>query len=401
MRAERFEPSQAHRDRDGVELVIVSSLEALLSLGPEWDRLVRAMPRPSPFLLHGWLTEWWREYGKGAELAVGLARRDGELVGALPLMVRRRAGVRILEFVGGRHAVLADVLLAPGEDGNITRELVAQLASVRHDAADFFGLPTESRLVASGSLALRRLPRLEAPVLDLSAGWDATYREKTTSKKRNLHKRRRRQLAELGRVTTDVVRDAERLPAALEEAFTLHAMRFADRPDASEFTTPGGRRFHRAALGQIARNDVGRIVLLRLDDTAIAFHYYFALSGTMYVHALAFDPAYAKFSPWSRQHPRHAPGRRLGRSREGRIPRTRRAVQARACRWLRAARTGRRERRDGARWALRRRPARRGAAARRRSGQRGGQAGLHQGSRASASRLAMGDGPARRNAVSI
>jgi CelD/BcsL family acetyltransferase involved in cellulose biosynthesis len=297
MRAERFEPSQAHRDRDGVELVIVSSLEALLSLGPEWDRLVRAMPRPSPFLLHGWLTEWWREYGKGAELAVGLARRDGELVGALPLMVRRRAGVRILEFVGGRHAVLADVLLAPGEDGNITRELVAQLASVRHDAADFFGLPTESRLVASGSLALRRLPRLEAPVLDLSAGWDATYREKTTSKKRNLHKRRRRQLAELGRVTTDVVRDAERLPAALEEAFTLHAMRFADRPDASEFTTPGGRRFHRAALGQIARNDVGRIVLLRLDDTAIAFHYYFALSGTMYVHALAFDPAYAKFSP--------------------------------------------------------------------------------------------------------
>jgi CelD/BcsL family acetyltransferase involved in cellulose biosynthesis len=297
MRAERSQRSRAHLDRDGVQFVIVSSLDALLSLGPAWDRLVRAMPRPSPFLLHGWLTEWWREYGKGAELAVGLARRDGELVGALPLMVRRRVGVRILEFVGGRHAVLADVLLAPGEDGDIARQLVAQIASVRYDAADFFGLPTESRVVTSGSLALRRLPRLEAPVLDLSGGWDATYRAKTTSKKRNLHKRRRRQLAELGRVTTDVVRDAERLPAALEEAFRLHAMRFADRPDASEFTTPRGRRFHRAALAQIARNDVGRIVLLRLDDTAIAFHYYFALSGTMYVHALGFDPAYAKFSP--------------------------------------------------------------------------------------------------------
>jgi CelD/BcsL family acetyltransferase involved in cellulose biosynthesis len=297
MRAERLERPRAHRDREGAELEIVSSLDALLSLGPAWDRLVRAMRRPSPFLLQGWLTEWWREYGKGAELAVGLARREGELVGALPLMVRRRAGVRILEFVGGRHAVLADVLVAPGEDGSIARELVAQLASVRHDAADFFGLPAESRLVASGSLALRRLPRLEAPVLDISAGWDATYREKTTSKKRNLHKRRRRQLAELGRVTTDVVRDAKRLPAALEEALRLHAMRFADRPDASEFTTPSGRRFHRAALGRIAGNDVARIVLLRLDDRAIAFHYYFALSGTMYVHRLAFDPAYAKFSP--------------------------------------------------------------------------------------------------------
>jgi CelD/BcsL family acetyltransferase involved in cellulose biosynthesis len=38
-------------------------------------------------------------------------------------------------------------------------------------------------------------------------------------------------------------------------------------------------------------------VTLRLDGRAIAFHYYFALAGRMYVHRLAFDPALARYSP--------------------------------------------------------------------------------------------------------
>ena len=38
-------------------------------------------------------------------------------------------------------------------------------------------------------------------------------------------------------------------------------------------------------------------MLLRVGGRAIAFHYYFALEGTMYVHRLGFDPAFARYSP--------------------------------------------------------------------------------------------------------
>ena len=62
----------------------VSTIDAFEALAGEWDDLVRAMPRPSPFLLHGWLAEWWRHYGEGAEFAVQVARSDGRLAGALP-----------------------------------------------------------------------------------------------------------------------------------------------------------------------------------------------------------------------------------------------------------------------------------------------------------------------------
>ena len=48
----------------------VSSAAAFEELAEEWDDLVREMPRASPFLLHAWLSEWWRHYGDTGTLAV-------------------------------------------------------------------------------------------------------------------------------------------------------------------------------------------------------------------------------------------------------------------------------------------------------------------------------------------
>src|SRR5436190_21609448 len=48
----------------------IVSEDAFARLAGEWDPLVRAMPRPSPFMLHCWLVEWWRHYGEGCRLSV-------------------------------------------------------------------------------------------------------------------------------------------------------------------------------------------------------------------------------------------------------------------------------------------------------------------------------------------
>lgn len=275
----------------------ISTGAAFEALAGEWDDLVRAMPRPSPFLLHGWLAEWWRHYGGGTELAIDVARRDGRLIGALPLVLRRRAGLRVASFAGDRLAVLPDLLLAEDADGSITRRLTESLDRGGVDVADFHGLPAGSRIADALGRRLALIERIEAPVLDLAAGWDAVYRSKTTSKKRNSHRRRRRQLGELGQLTVTVARELDELEPALEEAFRLHALRWEGRPDGSGFATPVGMRFHRAALRRLAAVDVPRIVTLRLDGRAIAFHYWFALAGCMYVHRLAFDPDLARWSP--------------------------------------------------------------------------------------------------------
>jgi CelD/BcsL family acetyltransferase involved in cellulose biosynthesis len=279
-----------------LEVETIGRAEDFKRLAPEWDPLVRAMPRPSPFLLHAWLEAWVRHYGEGAELTVHVARREGRLVGALPLLVRRRLGLKTARFLGGRQSALGDLLLAPGEDV-ATGAALASRVQASADLIDVYGLPTRSRLAEMLGSSLAVTQRVEAPVLDLTPGWEAVYEAKTSSKKRNLHRRRRRQLSEVGRLEVVVARQLEELLPALEEAFRLHDLRWEGRPDGSGFASPRGRPFQREALAALAALDVPRIVLLRLDGRAVAFHYYFAFEGCMYVHRLAFDPALARFSP--------------------------------------------------------------------------------------------------------
>ena len=268
------------------------------TLRAEWDPLVAAMPRPSPFLLHGWLLEWWRHHSRRNRLAVHVAREGDRLTGALPLFVEHRRGLRIARFLGKDAAALADVLVADGAHPSTVELLVERAAGAGADFADLFGLPESSRLAAAaGTERLRLVPRAEAPVLDLEPGWDEVYRAKTSGKRRNLHRRRRKQLAQLGEVSFEVARDLEELAPALEEAFKLHEARWRDLPEASGFATPVGQQFHRAALVALAPLGVPRIGLLRVDGEAVACNYYFLFRDCMYFHELAFDPLLARWSP--------------------------------------------------------------------------------------------------------
>jgi len=282
--------------REDLVVATVESPEGLEALAPEWDTLVRAMARPSPFLLHGWLAEWWRNYGNSGErLTVVTVRRQGHLVGAAPLFIRRERSIRTARFLGAHESALADLLIAEDEPALTAQRLREGIRSQSFDYADLFGLPQASQLGQFD--ALQMIERVEAPVLRMPNGWEDAYRAKTGSKKRNLHRRRLRQLGELGTVEFAVGRTRDELEPLLEEAFELHNLRWQGRPDGSTFGTEAGRDFHRAALRRLADDDVLRIVLMRVGGRPAAFHYFFELAGTMVVHRLAFDPALARYSP--------------------------------------------------------------------------------------------------------
>src|SRR5262249_9649823 len=253
------------------------------------------MPRPSPFLLHGWLEEWWRHNNDGGvRPLVHVAFEDGRLVGGLPLCLVERRGLQVLSFQGGSQSALADVVLDRAAPASIADALAARAESSGQDLALLYGLPASSRLVeAMGPDRVHLVERSEAPVLALDGGWEETYRAKTPGKRRNQNARKRRQLAAAGRVETQTAREPDELEAALEEAFELHEIRWRGRPDGSGFATPAGRQFHRAALRRLAELGIPRIVVLRLDGRPIAFHYFFLFERRMYVHRLAFDPDYS------------------------------------------------------------------------------------------------------------
>ncbi len=283
----------------GVRFETVSTAEGFAALADSWDDLVRALPRPSAQLLHAWLLTWWRHFDEDSELAVQVAYRGDELIGALPLCVRHRRGLDVLTFLGAEHVTLADLLLAEGEQDAIGAELAARAMATKHDYADFHGLPGPSRLTkALGSSPLELIVRAEAPVLELDGvDWETYYKTRLSSNQRALHRRRMRQLGRLGTLETTVARTREELASALEDAFELHALRWRGRPDRSDFGTEAGKQFHREATEQLAGLGVPRIVTLKLDGRSIAFAYYFALGTTMCCHRLAFDPDLQRLSP--------------------------------------------------------------------------------------------------------
>ncbi len=252
----------------------VTTLESFDALAAEWDGLVEAADRPSPFMLHGWLRAMWPLF---EEPRMVVARRDGRLVGALPLDVRRRRGLRVAELAGGMDAHLGDAL------GEETAALLAEAARAGFDLADLFGMPGGSRLERAGGLRL--VERVEAPVLDLRPGF---YEAKFSAKTRQTHRRKLRRLGDLGRLELDYTDD-------LEETFRIHELRWRGRPDGSGLARSEVREAHRA--GYRALGGRARILVLSLDGRAVAYNCAIVVRNRLYSHRLAFDPEYARFSP--------------------------------------------------------------------------------------------------------
>ncbi|MGZ4409167.1 MAG: GNAT family N-acetyltransferase [Gaiellaceae bacterium] len=286
------------RADEQLRVELLSTEAELAALAPAWDELVGAMPRPSPFMLNTWLVEWWRHYGAGGRMAVRAAFRGDRLVAGLPLCVRRRLGLRTLEFIGGTKAALADVILRAGEGDPIAAVVAETGDDSDHDFANVFGLPAESRLARTpGWGDLRLIERLEAPVLDLSDGWDAVYERKFSAKGRQERRRRRRQLEQLGSVEISVARKPDELGAAFDDAMSLYALRWQRRREGSGLLSSAGAGFYRSALLRLADQDVPRVLTLRLDGRPVAANVYLRFSGTLYGLAMAFDPAFARYSP--------------------------------------------------------------------------------------------------------
>ncbi len=290
--------AQISRSTRELSLATISDEASFARLAGDWNRLVGAVARPSPFLLHEWLLAWWRHFGDDAELAVHVAFRDGRLVAALPLEVRSRLGLRVARFLGGRQSVLGDLLLEDGEDPVVGQSLAEHAARTDCDLVDLYGLPAGSRLaMAVGPSALRLVPRLQSPVLDLSPGWETVYEAKFSTSARRDDRRCRRRLDAQGRLEVTVARTRTELEHALSDAVRLHKLRWDARRDTSQFATPRGIRFHREAILELAKLDVPRIVVLRLDGRTIAYNCSFALAGRMFGTTTAYDPAFARFSP--------------------------------------------------------------------------------------------------------
>ena len=199
--------------------------------------------------------------------------------------------------MGREHAALGDVLAREDVAQDVVPGIMVRLAGVGADYLDLFGTAREGRLFGAVEGVEALVERVQAPVLDLRSGWEAVYATKTSSRRRSLHRRRRRQLDELGKVELLLLLGEDELEASLTDLFRIHDLRWVGRPDRSDFTTHRGLPFNVDVMARFARAGIARVLLMKLDGRAIAFQYYLVFERRMFFYRLAFDPRYARWSP--------------------------------------------------------------------------------------------------------
>lgn len=238
------------------------------ALGDEWDDLAGRCATATPFQSYAWLRSWWQAYGRPGRLRVALVRRDGLLVAAAPLLLRRPGGCPVLTPLGGRFSDFTDVLL---DDARSPEDAAAQLAGalLREPGWQAVDLPEVRPDAAAGTAlwqawpggrwrfpASRCLELPAVPVADLVRDLPAHARKTV-----------RRRLNQLGRAGIDVrevaAGDAGR---GVRDLLALHARQWEGRGGNPEHLSPAFATFLGAAVPDMIAG--GRAALYEYRDGA-------------------------------------------------------------------------------------------------------------------------------------
>lgn len=291
----------------GTRVEVLRTSTGWAALRGEWDELFDASPTASPPLRWEWLRLWWRIYGGeygGGGLRIFTVRREGRLLGVLPLYLRARRchplDQRCLCFLSTCEEEYEetcpdylDLLHLPGEAETCLQALhpaIFASGTCDWDELDFRGLSPSSPLLAwrehgggpaDSPLATEFQSTCQA---DLSGGFDAFL----DAMPQNRRKRTRRLLrsGEAEGVAFELAAGAEGADRFFQTMAALHERRWSEAGHQGCFAAPRFLEFHQA----LAREQVpsGRAVLAMLshEGEAGAVLYGFIVRDRFYLYQM-------------------------------------------------------------------------------------------------------------------
>ncbi|MCH8921897.1 MAG: GNAT family N-acetyltransferase [Planctomycetes bacterium] len=192
-------------------VIEINDLEQLAGYRLHWQRLLGQTRRATFFQSLDWLEVYWRHYGQGQKLRVLIVEAHGEVIGIVPLVVRRKRSklgrMRVLTYP------LDDWGTFYGPIGpNPTATLHAAMQHIHSTTRDWDLLDlrwinndhvdhrrTELAMRKAGFGADKK-EMGQAGIADLRDGWEAYWAARTSKWRTNVRADQRK-LAKLGRVS--------------------------------------------------------------------------------------------------------------------------------------------------------------------------------------------------------
>lgn len=272
----------------------VRAYDAIESLAGEWDELADRADAP-PWLRPGWISAWWEAFGSGELVLLG-ARRDGRLVGVLPLesahgLLRSTANWHTPEF--GLLGDDADARRALAEAALARRPRRLELAFVSPG-----GLAEVRGAGATAGYRVEERVVMRSPFVRVEGTVDAYLSERGPGKKRRKEiTRSEAKLAEQGTLLVDVADGRERLDELLTEGLPVEASGWKAESGTAIVSTPETHRFYAAVARWAAARGMLRLFFLRIDGRPIAFEFTLDDGRRLYDIKGGYDKEFRSFSP--------------------------------------------------------------------------------------------------------
>ncbi|MGU3537905.1 GNAT family N-acetyltransferase [Methylobacterium sp. A54F] len=288
-----------------VSIEIVSDDRRLAEIGPAWMALW-SRADALVFQSHAWVAAWWATAPNrsGRSLRIVLAWHGDELVGVMPLGIRRHKGIRVLEWAAKDHTDYADMLLAP----EAAPELAGSMWKALSDAGGFDLaylprlLPAAQACGLSGGrgrsgvrLATDRRSEVS---LRVAGGFPsgAAWFDAQSKKMRQNYRRGQKFLGEQGSLRFRLLSPDEPIGPVLERLAALKRQWLTGKTVQSDLFDEGTAAL--PALVQVLA-DLGllRIFVLECGGTIVAIAVNFIQAGRMMAFLTTYDAAYERGSP--------------------------------------------------------------------------------------------------------
>ena len=232
----------------------VDILDDLDQAEPIWRTLETGQPFCTPYQRFDFLSAWQRQVGARDEAAPFIVvAYDAEQnpLALLPLALRRKYGVRIAAFMGGKHTTFNMALCDRDFAATATSaDLDALLSKLREqDAADVLALvqqPLRWQDVANPFALLPRQPSVnDCPLLAMTPGGEPASRISSSFRKRL--KTKERKLQALPGYRYDIAGTDAEITRLLDWFFQVKPQRMAEQKLPNVFAEPGVEDFIRGA----------------------------------------------------------------------------------------------------------------------------------------------------------
>jgi CelD/BcsL family acetyltransferase involved in cellulose biosynthesis len=280
-----------------VTVRILRSLAEVEAIAADWEALSsRAHARP--FQTFAWSASWLRTVGATAEyrVAVGASWENERLVAILPLVVGRRRGVRLLQWIGAGASDYCDALIDPSvATSPVLNELwhaylaeggfdLARLGQVRTDATIFEFLSSlkpwvETRESASG--------------LDIKWASGQEWIRSQGARTRERINRGLRKMTKAGFVF-EVWQPGQPLEPLVQTLIDQKSAWLRQRGEKGFLLDPRGVAFTHELVREFAAAKILHLSCVRSTEAVAAVHLGFMSEGVLYYYIPSFDPQWSK-----------------------------------------------------------------------------------------------------------